>query len=627
MKHKLLATCISAATLAGCATHVETMTSAQWLAAQANPSQSAAEIVSKMSDRELIGQTMMIDFRSWGTDQHTGEPLNVTVMNDDIRSIINDYHLGGVILFRQNVINTTQTVKLVKDIQDARSNLPLFVSIDQEGGYVTRLQEGTEMPGNMALGATNNAKWAYEAGRVHGAELSSMGINFNLGPVVDVNANQNNPVIGVRSYSSDLGIINEMSTGYLKGIQQYGMTVALKHFPGHGNVSVDSHYALPEVGYSAQEWERVDLAAFKNAMKNGADSVVTAHVSVPAVDDTVLTATKTGDAMRVPATFSKKILTGVLREQLHFDGLILTDALDMGAIAKNFEHTDAVKMALTAGADIALMPVVMSSMQDAARLEELYETLESDMAKDPEFKARITEAAKRIVRIKLEKGISAEPVDLEKAKMTVASESNKQMEVKIAEKSITLIENDNVLPIALADTTNVLVISDEQSRNELIESELRNIAGDSPIFVNKMKLSMMESGVSEDALKKNINAADFVILATYNLKPGAENAQAVINATNDLGKKAVVIATRNPYDIGYLTDVKANIAIYGITGFDVTNANRNSLEANIRAGVRTLFTDLDGQPLNNPTAKLPVAINDANGNLLFPLGHGNTYSF
>ncbi len=594
-----------------------------------DPSAFAKSFVDNMSAREKIGQVLMLDFRYWGTNADGGAK-ELTNMTEQLQQVISDYHLGGVVLFRENLYTTEQTIALIQGFQDARSNLPLFIAIDQEGGYVTRLREGVEMPGNMALGATGDPHFAKQAGHVHGSELAALGFNFNFAPVVDVNSNQNNPVIGVRSYSDDLAIIDEMSAAYIAGIHQYGLLTAGKHFPGHGNVSVDSHHGLPIVPYSEAQWRAVDLKAFANVFANGVDAVMTAHVVVPSIDDSKLTSALTGKVIGRPATLSKKMLTGILRDELHFKGLIVTDALAMGAIANNFEPSWTVETAILAGADVILMPVKLSAQNSLQKLEKIYQHLELQMQINPQLAQRVDQSARLIVQTKLAQKISAQAVDKQHALMIVNSKKHLAIEAHIAEKAITLIENKGVLPFALRRSTQVLVISDEAPRNALVENELMNIAApfeNVNMDVEKSVLKLSGSDINKALFKQKIAKANYVILITYNLNNTAENAQAVIDLSDEMQKPLVVIAARNPYDIASLTGVKANIAVYGVTGFDVTNNNRNKLEANIRAGVRSLFILAEHRAaLNAPTGKLPVDIKSVDGEtLLYCLGHGLRY--
>lgn len=618
----LLATClVSAISLA------DPLTQSQLDTLWKDKQKSADEIVNNMSEAEKIGQLFMLDFRYWNKDSK-GEPAAFLAMNDEVAKVINQYHLGSVILFRENLIDTPQTVELINNLQSSRSNLPLFIGTDQEGGYVTRLRVGTEMPGNMALGATRNPALAELTGMIHGYELSSLGFNINFGPVVDVNNNQNNPVIGVRSYSDNKELVEQLSINYIKGIHKYNLLTSLKHFPGHGNVSSDSHVDLPVVNSDAKTWRSTELPPFQYALSHGADAVMTAHIIVPALDNNKIK-TLTGKEVGTPATLSKPILHDILREELKYDGLIVTDAMDMGAIADNFDMNWAVETSLLAGSDIVLMPIKMWDTESVTRLDNMYRHLETEAQKNPELKKRIDESAKRVVLKKLQQQITAEPIDLNNALKVVASKSHKDLENMVSEQAITLIKNDNVLPYTLKSQNNVLVISDEQPRNILIQKHLNDIANETGVAINS-KASVVKLG--ENTLKpKDVQSLlkdqQFVILTTYNLKDNPANAQLIIDEANKANIPLVVISSRNPYDIAYLKGVKANLAIYGITGFDITNNNRNSLETNIRSGLRTLFADRQAQPLNSPKGLLPVNIKNPQGNkVLFPYGHGETYN-
>ncbi|WP_413494153.1 glycoside hydrolase family 3 protein [Morganella psychrotolerans] len=603
------------------------MTQAQLTNLWKDKQKSAEEIVKNMSEAEKIGQLFMLDFRHWNKDQN-GEPVPFLAMNDEVSKVINQYHLGSVILFRENLINTPQTVALINQLQSSRSNLPLFIGIDQEGGYVTRLHVGTEMPGNMALGATRNPALAELTGMIHGYELSSLGFNINFGPVVDVNNNQNNPVIGVRSYSDNKLLVENLSTYYIKGIHKYNLLTSLKHFPGHGNVSSDSHVDLPVVNSDAKTWRSTELPPFKYALSHGADAVMTAHIIVPALDNRKIK-TLTGKEVGTPATLSKPILYDILRGELKYDGLIITDAMDMGAIADNFDMNWAVETSLLAGSDIVLMPIKMWNNEAVTSLDNMYRHLESQAGKNPELKKRIDESAKRVVLKKLQQEITAQPVDVNVALQVVASEGHKDLENMVSEQAITLIKNEDILPFVLKPQNRILIISDEKPRNTLIQKHLNDIAEETGVKIqsNEHMIKLNENTLTKNEVETLIKNQDLVLLTTYNLKNNPVNAQLIIDESNKTKTPLVVIASRNPYDIAYLKNVKANIAIYGITGFDITNNNRNSLETNIRSGLRTLFANNHAQPLNPPKGLLPVNIKNPQGSkVLFPYGHGETYN-
>lgn len=591
------------------------------------PQTAAEKLVAEMSMEEKIGQIVMMDFRYWQEDgQDQKHP--VTELNPAIAQIISKYHLGSVILFRENLIDTPQTVKLINDLQSARSNLPLMISTDQEGGYVTRLRVGTEMPGNMALGATRSQKLAELAGDLHGKELSALGFNFNFGPVVDVNNNQNNPVIGVRSYSNSPEWVSDLAKSYIRGIHHYGIMTSLKHFPGHGNVLSDTHFALPVIKIDKSSWETIELPPFVNAMPY-TDAVMTAHVVLPALDDTTLI-NKKGEAVGTPATLSYPILTNTLRNQLGFKGLIVTDAMEMGAISSNFDTEWAVAEAIKAGNDIILMPIAVSNLLEVAQLDSLYSNIKTRAEKDPQLMQRINDSVTRIIKTKLEKQISADHKSVQAAEAIVASAEHKAMENSVSAKATTVIENDGVLPWKLKDHNKFFIYSDEQPRNALITKHLNAIAEETHVDMTlASRVAKLGQGdVDNQTIDNDIDGSDLIILATYNLKENPDNAQKIIDRAKLKNIPLVVISTRNPYDIAYLHDVKANIAIYGITGFDVTNNVRNALETNILSGLRTLFVSdkLGAAPLNIPQGKLPVNIKSSDANItLYSRGHGLTW--
>lgn len=619
MKKLLLATLIFSAF-----SHAEIIPDSQLHQMWKAPQTAAQKLVAEMSFEEKIGQIVMMDFRSW-QDEGQDQKQPVTELNSAIAEIIAKYHLGSVILFRENLIDTPQTVKLINALQDARSNLPLMISTDQEGGYVTRLRVGTEMPGNMALGATRSQKLTEIAGDIHGQELSALGFNFNFGPVVDVNNNQNNPVIGVRSYSDSPEWVSDLAKSYIRGIHHHGIMTSLKHFPGHGNVMSDTHFALPVIQIDKASWQATELPPFVAAMPY-TDAIMTAHVVLPALDDAQLTNLK-GETIGTPATLSHPILTETLRNQLGFKGLIVTDAMEMGAISTNFDTDWAVAEAIKAGNDIILMPVAISNLQEVAKLDSLYATLKQQVENDPQLMQRINESATRIVKTKLEKQISAGHKSAEKASTIVASAEHKATENDISAKAITVIENQGMLPWKLKSHNSFFIYSDEQPRNELITKHLNSIAKETNV---DMKLDsrvakLGQDGLDAQTIDSDIEGNDLIILATYNLKENPVNAQRIIDRAKLKNIPLVVISTRNPYDIAYLHDVKSNIAIYGITGFDVTNNVRNALETNILSGLRTLFVSdkPDSLPLNIPQGKLPVNIKSPDGNTtLYARGHG-----
>ncbi|WP_051251692.1 beta-N-acetylhexosaminidase [Psychrilyobacter atlanticus] len=575
----------------------------------------AEKIVEGMSDREKLGQLMMIDFRNWNE-----RPF--TAMNSEVKQIIQDYEVGGIILFRENLANTEQTVKLIDDMQRSSKNMPLFIGTDQEGGYVTRLQEGTEMPGNMALGASRDLDLAYEVGKTIGTELDALGINFNFAPVVDVNSNQKNPIIGVRSFGDNPKLVGNMAASYIDGLQGEGLISTIKHFPGHGNTEADTHIGLATVNYNKRQWENIDKIPFQMAIDNGVEAIMTAHVIIPTLDDTKIRSQKDGTLIGTPATLSKPIMTGVLRDEMNFQGIIITDALNMHAISENFGEAESVERAILAGGDIMLMPVIVWRQKEVKKLDILYSTILKEMKSNRELKNRVEESAERVVELKLKKGLDKK-INVEKkikdAEKIIGSKENKGIEKIAAERGITLIKNENILPMNLAKGKKILLIAETKTRGNMMEDEILKIEKD--MKIEKLTVDYRDGLTNE--LKNGIKNSDYILLATYNLKNDTKINE-IIEFSNKNEKKMVSISTRNPYDIIYTPTVKANIAIYGITGFDQTNYGRNSLEANIRAGIRSIFKGNDGS-LVVPNGKLPVNIRNEKGEIIYKIGHGLSY--
>jgi beta-N-acetylhexosaminidase len=251
--------------------------------------------IAAMSLEEKVGQLFQIGF-------------STPAVSDQIKDMIENYHVGGVIYFSRNLENSAQTAELSNKLQQLALNsgaeLPLFISADQEGGTVTRLKGATHFPGNMALGAASDQDLTEEVAAATAVELKNLGINVNLAPVLDVNNNPANPVIGVRSFGEDPELVAELGAAYIKGLQSEGVTATAKHFPGHGDTDTDSHLDLPIINHQRSRLDRVELYPFKKAIEVGVDSIMTAHVYFPAIEK------EDG----IPATLSKSVLTDLLRE-------------------------------------------------------------------------------------------------------------------------------------------------------------------------------------------------------------------------------------------------------------------------------------------------------------------------
>ncbi len=294
----------------------------------------AKEIVQKMSDEEKAGQVIHIAIPGKEIDD---------ISSSEIKKI----KPGGIILFGTNLGNAEEIRNLTESIQEeAKKNklLPLFISTDQEGGRVIRVKKGvTDFPGAMAIGQTNKEEYGYDVGFITSYQLNKLGINVLLAPSLDINNNPENPVINTRSFGSDIDTVTRIATAYERGAREGGALPVIKHFPGHGDTNIDSHSRLPIIEKDIEQISNFELVPFKKSIEDGAKAVMSAHIVYPKIDP------------KFPATLSREILTGILREKLKFDGIIFTDAMEMDAISKNYKKEKRGILALLAGADIILL--------------------------------------------------------------------------------------------------------------------------------------------------------------------------------------------------------------------------------------------------------------------------------
>lgn len=286
--------------------------------------------------RKKIGQLFMVGFDALTPNEH-------------ITQLIQQYNIGGIILFRRNVESPDQVAALCQRLQEINaqvSDLPLLIALDQEGGMVMRIEQGvTPIPSAMAFSAAGSVHDCEQLQRISAEEMRQLGINMMLAPVLDVNNNPSNPVIGVRAFGEDADTVINYGMAALRGLKSAGVIATAKHFPGHGDTSTDSHFALPLIAHDRVRLDAVELPPFKAAIAQGVDAIMTAHIVFPAIEK----------EPGMPATLSKAVLTDLLRGEMRFNGVIISDCLEMAAIANGIGVTRAAVKTLQAGADIALI--------------------------------------------------------------------------------------------------------------------------------------------------------------------------------------------------------------------------------------------------------------------------------
>jgi beta-N-acetylhexosaminidase len=554
----------------------------------------AKEIVSKMTLDEKIGQMIMPDFRQWKA-QGESAVQDVTVMNSEIAEIVDKYDLGGVILFANNVKDTEQTVRLVNDYQqvainDKDGNLPLLLTIDQEGGVVTRLGTGTNLPGNMAIGATRSEDDAYDSGYVIGRELKSLGINVDFAPTVDVNNNPNNPVIHLRSISSNPDLVGRLGSKIIEGIQGQGVSAAAKHFPGHGDTATDSHYGLPVVNKSIEELRNMELKPFKAAIDKGVDMIMTAHIQFPQVEKDTYVSKKDGQQIAFPATLSDDIVTGILRKELSYDGVVVTDALNMQAISDNFGESEAVKLTFKAGVDIALMPTILRSKADVVKLENIINEVKAAVGTGEIPLERIDQSAERVVKLKIDRGIMEVKNDtrtleekINNAKTVVGSKENRDIERRVAANAITVVKNENnILPLNPKEGDNILLLAPYDNELPGMKFGITRLISEGKINdVNYDLVSYNKKTILDDATKAKIDLADEIVILSE-ISSSAHLAAThwltkypteVFEYAKIKGKSVILGSLGHPYDVTGRDGAAAKVIAYGYKGMDPTEAD------------------------------------------------------
>jgi len=391
------------------------------------------EIVNQMDIEEKVGNLFMCGFNSVSDS---------TIITDELRTLIEQYHIGGVIYFSRNIRNPKQVAELSSSIQSLAMNkkykIPMIISVDQEGGNVVRLRSGSIFPGNMGLGAINSENIAYEVGRIIGIELISVGINMNLAPVLDVNTNPLNPVIGNRSFGGDPRIVASLGGAFIRGLHSSGVLSVAKHFPGHGDTSLDSHLELPVMDKSLDELMNVHIRPFVDAINIfNVDAIMTAHVVYPALDK------------ENPATLSKRILTDLLRNKLGFKGVIMTDCMEMKAISDRYSAGDSAVKALKAGADMVLFSHTYKKQIEA--YHSIVKAVENGDINEEELNEKVS----RILQLKFHIMNSLYKIN----PSMVGREEHRMFELDVARKAVTLLKNNRVLPIK--NSKSIIIVDSE----------------------------------------------------------------------------------------------------------------------------------------------------------------------
>jgi beta-glucosidase-like glycosyl hydrolase len=523
------------------------------------------ETLKGLSTRERLGQMLMTPVQ---VEQATGARL------EELKKLVAELGLGGVVVRGGS---PEAVAALTNELQRA-SRVPLFVGADYERGLRMQMKTaGTPFTNNMGVAAAGDPRAAFEQGRITAREARAVGVNWLFGPVADLNNNPDNPVINVRSFGEDPRRVAEFVAAAVRGTREGGALSTAKHFPGHGDTAVDSHIGLPTIRAARARLDALELVPFRGAVSAGVDSVMTAHVALPAL---------TGDEL--PATLSPKVTTELLRRELKFDGLVVTDSLGMGAITKGFPGGEASVRAVLAGADVALTPPELKASLDA---------LEEAVGSSRLTRERVDESVRRILRAKHRLGLAERrTVDARAVGSLVERPEALEAARRVAEASITLLrDGGGLLPLdarRAAAAAFVVVAADddpEEGRTFVPRVQARG--------ARVLRADPKTTAGEYDALLAEATKADAVVVAAFVKRAAGKGTVALPERQAEFvrrlvaaGKPVAVIAFSGPYLVRQFPEAAAFMVAYGIE--DVAQ----------EAAARVLFGDAPAR------GRLPVTV-------------------
>ena len=491
--------------------------------------------VKKLTLEEKVGQ--MIGLAFYGTEY-----------SEELKMQVEELKAGLIIYFKDNCESPKQVFELNKII-NSKSKIPPFLALDQEGGMVARVTEGAvQSPGAMAISACRNSKYAYQLAYNMGKDLVKLGFNFNFAPVGDINNNPNNPVINVRSYSDNPDVVCEYVKEAVKGYQDAGMMTSIKHFPGHGDTVVDTHLGLAKVDFDSNRLYNRELKPLLLAKNENLPGIMAAHVMYTKYDD------------EFPTTLSKKVITGLLREEIGYDGLVVTDSLTMKAVFDNFTLEEIVYNSMNSGCDILLMCGARK-----VEMQREFRDIAVRLVKEGKIsESHIDECVSRILKYKEMFNAGQMADSFEDVKDNINNPDEVAFSQKVSEESITeLVNKNNLYPLTCNE--KILVVFPKIKVVTLVEDENKNLMSlfdFMSIPKDRHYISIDPTKEEQDELITKIDQYDKIVYCSYNACFNPTQAE-LINAIDP--SKLIVCAIRTPYDIRVLPKVQAYICSYEAT--------------------------------------------------------------
>lgn len=506
-----------------------------------------------------------------------------------LEHLVRDHKFGGLIFFQGDIF---EMATLINQMQ-GEADVPLLIAADFEWGAAMRIRRTTRFPEAMALGATRDTLLAYQVGKAIGEETRAIGVHQNFAPVADVNNNPNNPVINTRSFGEDPALVAAMAAAYAAGMQSTGVLATAKHFPGHGDTDIDSHVDLPRVPHSRARLDSVELVPFRKLIEQGVSSMMIAHLEVPALQQ----------KSTLPATLSPFIIDSLLKREMGFRGLVVTDAMDMGALVNAYGSDSSAVRAVEAGTDILLI----LPDEDGA-LDELVSAVGSGRIKE----SRIDQSVRKILGIKWDLGLAENRmVDLQGIRKVVGRPDHLRLARETARRSITVLKNDGILPLQRFGNKkilNVIVADAESYRTEIHRTTSQwpnEPVGDYFMAqfrrrtnnVATIRLSPSSNAIDFDSMLSQAKRSDIILCTIFSKARSGSGAfglppeiRFALDSLSHLQKPVAVIAMGSPYTVGAVPDAQAYVCSYSDAEF--------STEATIEA----LFGEI---PIGG---KLPVTI-------------------
>lgn len=535
--------------------------------------------LNKMTLEEKCAQMIMMSVPANAT-------LSSTTQLKQIIKYVEENKVGGLIFFQGDALNQAAITNAMQEI----SKIPLLIASDFENGVGMRLNDATEFPHNMALGAAGDLNLAYQMGKILSAEAKAIGVHQNFAPVADINNNPGNPVINTRSYSDDKDIVSRFATAFILGSKQHKIITTVKHFPGHGNTKVDSHKDLPKINIDKYNLANNELVPFIQAIRAGVHSVMIGHIEVPAIEP----------EYRIPASLSQRVVTDLLQGEMGFDGLVVTDAMNMNAITKYYSPSESTVMAVIAGNDIVLMPtdsdVAIGSLVNAVNIGDISEE-------------RIDYSVRKILSAKRWLGLDKDRFsEVSKIKSVVKQNSHLRLANDIAEKSITLVKDTkDVIPLDPKKIYKTACITITDGRGTGSALYFQDILDNYWGYVNKIVLTRNSNDRDYNKALQIAQQSDVILLPSF-IKVKTDEPEKVLSSKQfefirnlfKQKKTVIMISFDNPYLLSYFPETEVYLASFG----------------NTRASQRAMLKGIIGK--NSIRGTLPITIPDTE----FHIGDG-----